>query len=74
MMIKHIIKQEEELQNTLKIIKDLIEEHNIFPLKGMIEQLDKLISNSEFALLNLRKWENNNKEGDSNAETNQSTT
>ena len=59
MMIKHIIKQEEELQNTLKIIKDLIEEHNIFPLKGMIEQLDKLISNSEIALLNLRKWENN---------------
>tara|TARA_R110002020_G_scaffold140159_1_gene311480 strand:- start:934 stop:1155 length:222 start_codon:yes stop_codon:yes gene_type:complete len=73
-MIKHIIKQEEELQNTLKIIKDLIEEHNIFPLKGMIEQLDKLISNSEIALLNLRKWENNNKEGDGNAKTNQSTT
>ena len=73
-MIKNIIKQEEELQNTLKIIKDLIEEHNIFPLKGMIEQLNKLISNSELALLNLRKWENNNNEGDSNAKANKSTT
>ena len=72
-MIKNIIQQEEELQNTLKIIKDLIEEHNIFPLKGMIEQLDKLISNSELALLNLRKWEHN-KQGEDNAKTDQSTT
>mgnify|MGYP003148504597 CR=1 FL=1 len=72
-MIRNIIQQEEELQNTLKIIKDLIEEHNIFPLKGMIEQLDKLISNSELALLNLRKWEHN-KQGEDNAKTDQSTT
>ena len=72
-MIKNIIQQEEELQNTLKIIKDPIEEHNIFPLKGMIEQLDKLISNSELALLNLRKWEHN-KQGEDNAKTDQSTT
>jgi len=73
-MIKDIIKQEEELQSTLKIIRDLTKEHNIFPLKGMIEQLDKLIANSELALFNLRKWENNNKEGDNNAETDKSTT
>ena len=55
-MIKDIIKQEEDLQATLQAIKDLTEEHNIFPLKGMIEQIDKLIENSETALLSLRKW------------------
>ena len=56
-MLDDIIKQEEDLQATLKAIKDLTEEHSIFPLKGMIEQIDKLIDNSELALLNLRKWQ-----------------
>ena len=65
-MIDDIIKMEEELQATLKTIKYLIEEHNIFPLKGMIQQLDKLINNSEIALLNLRKWQTNNEEGETN--------
>ena len=65
-MIDDIIKFEEELQATLKTIKDLIEEHNIFPLKGMIEQLDKLINHSELVLLNLHKWQNQNKEGEIN--------
>ena len=74
-MIDDIIKQEEELQATLKAIKDLTEEHTIFPLKGMIEQLDKLIARSQLAVINLRKWnKNNNLEGDQNGETNQSTT
>ena len=61
-MLDSIIKQEEELQATLQAIKDLTEEHNIFPLKGMIEQIDKLIERSECALFNLRKW--NNKSGE----------
>ena len=63
-MLDDIIKKEEELQATLQTIKDLTEEHNIFPLKGMIEQIDKLIENSEIALLKLRKWQLNQKPGE----------
>ena len=55
-MLSDIIKNEEELQATLQTIKNLIEEHNIFPLKGMIEQIDKLMDRSEVALLSLHKW------------------
>ena len=73
-MLDDIIKQEEELQATLQTIKNLIEEHNIFLLKGMIKQIDKLIERSEYALLNLRKWKLQNKPGETNGETNQSTT
>ena len=65
-MLDDIIKQEEELQATLQAFKDLTEEHNIFPLKGMIEQIDKLIENSELALLNLRKWKIQHKPGEIN--------
>jgi len=71
-MLNDIIKQEEELQATLQAIKNLTEEHNIFPLKGMIEQIDKLIENSEIALLKLHKWKINIK-GETNGKTNQST-
>ena len=63
-MLDDIIKKEEELQATLKTIKDLIEEHNIFPLKGMIEQIDKLINRSKLAVLNLHIWNENNNLGD----------
>jgi len=69
-MLDDIIKQEEDLRATLQAIKDLTEEHNIFPLKGMIEQIDKLIENSEIALLKLRKWQLNKKPGETNGETN----
>ena len=65
-MLNDIIKNEEELQATLQTIKDLTEEHNIFPLKGMIEQIDKLIENSETALLSLRKWNIQNQQGETN--------
>ena len=65
-MLDDIIKQEEELQATLQAIKDLTEEHNIFPLKGMIEQIDKLIENSELALLKLHKWKMQKKSGETN--------
>ena len=65
-MLDDIIKQEEDLQATLQTIKDLTEEHNIFPLKGMIEQIDKLIEKSELALLGLRKWKIQNDSGETN--------
>ena len=65
-MLNDIIKQEEELHATLSTVKSLIEEHNVFPLKGMIEQIDKLLERSECALLNLRKWSMNSQTGESN--------
>ena len=65
-MLNDIIKNEEELQATLQTIKNLVEEHNIFPLKGMIEQIDKLIERSESALLSLRKWQLQNQQGETN--------
>ena len=65
-MLDDIIKNEEELQATLQTIKNLVEEHNIFPLKGMIEQIDKLIDRSEIVLLSLRKWNVSNKTGETN--------
>ena len=65
-MLDDIIKQEEELYATLSTVKSLIEEHNIFPLKGMIEQIDKLLDRSEYALLGLRKWTINDNKGEIN--------
>ena len=73
-MINEIIEQEEELLATLKIIKDLTEEHDIFPLKGMIEQIDRLINRSELAITGLKKWNIINNLGETDGETNQSTT
>ena len=73
-MINEIIEQEEELLATLKIIKGLIEEHDIFPLKGMIEQIDRLINRSELAITGLKKWNIINNLGETDGETNQSTT
>ena len=73
-MINEIIEQEKELQATLKIIKDLTEEHDIFPLKGMIEQIDRLINRSELAVLGLDKWNKINNLGETNGETDESTT
>ena len=61
------IAEEKELKNTLKVIKDYIS-NSILPLKGMIEQIDKLISKSNDELIQL------NKKGDNNAKTNQSST
>ena len=65
-MLDDLIKQEEELQATLQTIRNLTEEHNIFPLKGMIEQIDKLIDRSEDALLGLRQWNLERKSGETN--------
>ena len=55
-MINKIIEQEKELQATLNTIKDLTIEHDIFPLKGMLNQIDKLIIRSELSVLTLVKW------------------
>ena len=73
-MINEIIEQEKELLATLKIIKDLTEEHDIFPLKGMIEQIDRLINRSELAVAGLNKWNIINNLGETNGETDKSTT
>ena len=73
-MIDEIIEQEKDLQATLQAIKNLTEEHNIFPLKGMIEQIDKLISKSELAVAGLNKWNIINNLGETNGETDESTT
>jgi hypothetical protein len=65
-MLDDIIKNEEELQATLQTIKNLTEEHNIFPLKGMIEQIDRLIERSELVLLSIYKWKSQDKTGETN--------
>ena len=63
-MLDDIIKQEEDLQATLQTIKDLTEEHNIFPLKGMIDQLNNLISRSEKAIDIMANYNHNNDLGE----------
>jgi hypothetical protein len=73
-MINEIIEQEKELLATLKIIKDLTEEHDIFPLKGMIEQIDRLINRSELAVAGLNKWNIINNLGETDGKTDESTT
>ena len=65
-MLDDIINNEEDLLATLTTIRGLIKEHNIFPLKGMIEQIDKLIERSETVLISLRKWKINNQKGETN--------
>tara|TARA_Y100001938_G_scaffold150561_1_gene242090 strand:+ start:12970 stop:13170 length:201 start_codon:yes stop_codon:yes gene_type:complete len=62
-MFEDIINNEKELLATLETIKDLINEHNIFPLKGMMDQIDKLIERSNLTIAGLNKIqskENNN--------------
>ena len=62
-MFEDIINNEKELLATLETIKDLINEHNIFPLKGMMDQIDKLIERSNLTITGLKKIqskENNN--------------
>ena len=49
-MLDDIIANEKDLLATLITIRDLTIEHNIFPLKGMIEQLNNLILRSEKAI------------------------
>ena len=73
-MLKDIIKNEQDLLATLITIRDLINEHNIFVLKGMVAQLNKLIISSEQAISIMTNYNNHNDLGDKNGETNQPTT
>jgi hypothetical protein len=54
-MFDEIIRSEKELLATLVAVKELTEEHNIFPLKGMMDQIDKLIERSTLTLNGLEK-------------------
>ena len=63
-MLDDIIANERDLLATLITIRDLTIEHNIFPLKGMIDQLNTLISRSEKAIDVMTNYNNNNNLGD----------
>ena len=63
-MLDDIISNERDLLATLITIRDLTIEHNIFPLKGMIDQLNTLISRSEKAIDVMTNYNNNNNLGD----------
>ena len=63
-MLNDIINNERDLLATLITIRDLTIEHNIFPLKGMIDQLNTLISRSEKAIDVITNYHNNNNLGD----------
>jgi len=63
-MLDDIITNERDLLATLITIRDLTIEHNIFPLKGMIDQLNTLISRSEKAIDIMTNYNNNNNLGD----------
>ena len=63
-MLDDIIANERDLLATLITIRDLTIEHKIFPLKGMIDQLNTLISRSEKAIDVMTNYNNNNNLGD----------
>ena len=63
-MLDDIINNEKDLLATLITIRDLIIEHNIFLLQGMIDQLNTLIERSEKAIDVMTNYNNNNNLGD----------
>ena len=63
-MLNDIIANERDLLATLITIRDLTIEHNIFPLKGMIDQLITLISRSEKAIDVMTNYNDNSNLGD----------
>ena len=63
-MLNDIIANERDLLATLITIRDLTIEHNIFPLKGMIDQLNTLISRSEKAIDVMTNYNNNSNLGE----------
>ena len=63
-MLSSIIANERDLLATLTTIRDLTIEHNIFPLKGMIDQLNTLISRSEKAIDIMTNYNNDNNLGE----------
>ena len=63
-MLNDIIANERDLLATLITIRDLTIEHNIFPLKGMIDQLNTLISRSEKAIDIMTNYNDNSNLGE----------
>ena len=63
-MLNDIIANEKDLLATLITIRDLTIEHNIFPLKGMIDQLNNLIARSEQAIDIMIDYNNDNNLGE----------
>ena len=63
-MLDDIINNEKDLLATLTTIRDLTIEHNIFLLKGMIDQLNTLISRSEKAIDVMINYNNNSNLGE----------
>ena len=63
-MLNDIITNEKDLLATLTTIRDLTIEHNIFPLKGMIDQLNTLISRSEKAIDLMTNYNDNSNLGE----------
>ena len=63
-MLDDIIANEKDLLATLITIRDLTIEHNIFPLKGMIDQLNTLIARSEKAIDIMNNYNDNSNLGE----------
>ena len=63
-MLDDIINNEKDLLATLITIRDLTIEHNIFPLKGMIDQLNNLILRSEKAIDLMTNYNDNSNLGE----------
>ena len=63
-MLDDIISNEKDLLATLITVRDLTIEHNIFPLKGMIDQLNTLIERSEKAIDIMINYNNNSNLGE----------
>ena len=63
-MLNDIINNERDLLATLITIRDLTIEHNIFPLKGMIDQLNTLISRSEQVIDLMTNYNDNSNLGE----------
>ena len=63
-MLDDIINNEKDLLATLITIRDLIIEHNIFLLQGMIDQLNTLISRSEKAIDVITNYNDNSNLGE----------
>ena len=63
-MLDDIIANERDLLATLITIRDLTIEHNIFPLKGMIDQLNTLIERSEKAIDVMTNYNDNSNLGE----------
>ena len=63
-MLDDIINNEKDLLATLTTIKNLIIEHNIILLQGMIEQLNTLIARSEKAIDIMTNYNNNSNLGE----------